>query len=168
MKYILGLLMLCLCLACSAPSTAPKNVAPSPVMSKSEWSKALRTALSDCKRAKLRSLSPRHDRSDPKEGPRYHGFLELGQTELSQEEAKRLSLALLEGVDAKKGESPAFCFNPRHGLSLEDFDLLICFQCQVLEVYQGEYKLGSWVTTGLPSVAFNETVEAHGLELPED
>jgi hypothetical protein len=69
---------------------------------------------------------------------KFHRFDVLGKIEIQdQKERANLLHALYKGMDGTDGFAP--CFYPRHGISAtrgnDTVDLVICFQCGIVEVY---------------------------------
>src|SRR5579871_277178 len=72
----------------------------------------------------------------------FHDNLILGQTQvISAKTRTDLLTAFYEGLD--KGYAMA-CFNPRHGIRVvqnnKTVDLVICFECQQVEIYDSQGK----------------------------
>jgi hypothetical protein len=81
---------------------------------------------------------PAYDSNNPE---RLHGYLILGSAVIRD---AALQKELVDSVkDAVKGNTgiAAACFNPRHAIRAtrggKSVDMLICFQCLQMEVYQG-------------------------------
>jgi hypothetical protein len=71
----------------------------------------------------------------------FHGYLVLGQLDVTDREQKRqLVAALKDGID-RKGIKANACFWPRHGLHIEQkgvvADYIICFECNQYDEIMG-------------------------------
>jgi len=109
--------------------------------------------LHSAKSVTLYSLYPEVGRSPEKDMPwvdgvrwdellalrRFRGYPIMGEFECSDPSLlKRIASDLREGT--QREGSPFMCFLPRHGVLLSDsegtLELVICFQCQQLELYE--------------------------------
>ena len=56
----------------------------------------------------------------------------------------------------------ALCFNPRHGIRVRQgdsvLDLVICFECLQVEVFEGEQRAASFLTSDSPQSVFDEVL----------
>jgi hypothetical protein len=102
---------------------------------------AVRTALENAERFELLSLNPN---AQPNQRPneQFHGWRILGSTVVKDAETRNdLVTALKKGVEENKGMA-ANCFNPRHGIRVSrdgnTNDLVICFECLQVLVYQND------------------------------
>jgi hypothetical protein len=98
----------------------------------------------------LYSLHPNPRELDPEElktKPVFHGYLILGQTRITTAKT-RMDLLNALYADLGKGD-PAYCFNPRHGIRAvrgnKTIDLVICFECQQIEIYDERGKGGTLI-----------------------
>src|SRR5262249_1520099 len=69
----------------------------------------------------------------------FHGFRILGQTPIRDAKVKsRLLAAFYDGIGSSDG-MVAGCFNPRHGIragqSPKSLDIVVCFQCEQIEIH---------------------------------
>lgn len=82
----------------------------------------------------------------------------------------RLARSLRAGIKGND-DTVAACFNPRHAIRAESergvVDLIICFQCLQVYVYDGATgeRVGSELTTKAPRLVFDEIYTAAGLEI---
>lgn len=120
----------------------------------------------------LLSLSPeRIFEVDHKGEELFHEFELLGRAELDKASADKLMSALQASTAAitKDYEFPE-CFNPRHGLRLKSqdklIDLVICFECAQIYVYQTKEDDDFAGTSGAPLELFDEMVKEYNLPLP--
>lgn len=100
--------------------------------------------------------------------PNFHSYMVLGQTSVTDAQARtRLLTALYEGISLSDG-SAAACFNPRHGIRAimkeRTVDLVICFECQSLEVYDNQTRTTTTLTR-TPQPVFNEFLTRAGVPL---
>ena len=100
----------------------------------------------------------------------FHGRKVLGKTEVKDADRKRLAEALRTGAEDNSGAA-AGCFIPRHGLRLKGggktVDLVICFQCLSVEVFEDDKRVGGFLTTGEPQKEFDAVLKAAKIKLPE-
>jgi hypothetical protein len=64
---------------------------------------------------------------------------------------------------------PAMCFNPRHGIRVtyegKTFDLVICFECSQVQVWQGESHLTTFIVGQSPERVYDQALRDAGLPL---
>ena len=100
---------------------------------------------------------------------KFHGWEVLGQAQLDQESAAKITTALLDGI-ANAPNYVAACFNPRHGLRItgdeNSIDVVICFECVQVYVYSGETRLANLRVAQSPLKSFDAVVNSHGLPKP--
>jgi hypothetical protein len=127
--------------------------------------KPAESALAKPDSVELLSLDPR-----PREGgAHFHYTGVLGRTVLKDTAARaKLIKALLKGIEA--GPEPARCFDPHHGLRVkagnQTFDLVICFHCRQINVYDPEKLVALVLVDGAPAEAFDAALRAAGLPVP--
>ncbi|MAW61564.1 MAG: hypothetical protein CMJ94_12105 [Planctomycetes bacterium] len=97
-------------------------------------------ALAQPESVELVALHPYPHEIEEQDGPRFHGYGILGQTELTDPEKAEALIALIEeGIEASDGRVAA-CFNPRHGLTVTTadavWDFVICYECLSMQVYR--------------------------------
>ena len=98
----------------------------------------------------------------------FHGYHVLGQAEISDaKERRRLAQALARG--ARENDSMlANCFEPRHGLHIEQsgrsVDLVICFECLRGHAY-GFPPDSEFLTSASPQPTFDDSLRRHQLRL---
>ena len=118
----------------------------------------------------LYSLDPgplSHDESTQSDTV-FHGYDILGRTDIADPgERRALTQALARGARESDGTIGA-CFNPRHGLHIEQsgrsVDFVICFEC--LLVHAHGFHLGdSFLTGASPRSTFDELLRRHQLPL---
>jgi hypothetical protein len=84
-----------------------------------------------------------------------------------------LATALREATEENFG-TVAFCFQPRHGVRLtkddRTVDLLICFECFRVRVYEDDKQTSGFLTTFHPRDEFNAALIVAGIPLakPKD
>jgi hypothetical protein len=112
----------------------------------------------------LFSLNPADQHRLPEND--FHGWESWGSAKLSEIDAKELLQGLLEGIDS--GGLQAVCFSPRHGLrittSTKSLDILICYECLSIVVYERDKYTMSISTSSEPLKLFNQKVEQYHLK----
>jgi hypothetical protein len=105
---------------------------------------------------------------EPKDG--FHGWRVLGKTEVKVGDRKKLVDALRLGAEDNFGLA-AGCFIPRHGVRLtggkKTVDLVICFQCLSVQVFEEGKATKGFLMTHEPQPAFDALLKAAGVELPK-
>ncbi len=121
----------------------------------------------------LYSLDPRplaHDESIPPDSG-FHGYAVRGSANIiDPEERRSLLRALARGVHDAPPDMIGACFNPRHGLRIEQgsyaAEFVICFECFQLNAY-GFQPGRDFLTTSTPQSTFDESLRRHKLPLPK-
>jgi hypothetical protein len=127
----------------------------------------VRTALDKADALEVYSLDP--SERNAKDG--FHGWKVLGKTTL-KDQAKRKEL--LEALDRGMAESTggARCFIPRHGVravyGAVRVDLVICFECGWVYVYDGDKDGPHLTTSGKPQPVFDKVLRDANVPLPKD
>jgi len=114
----------------------------------------------------LYSLEPRSTNANAKI---FHGHTILGETTIDDAAArKKLFAAFRKGVADHDG-SVAACFLPHHGLRIESdrgtLDLVICFECAQVKVYENGVPSEALLISTSPRAAFDELLEAADVPL---
>ena len=135
------------------------NAVPAPVMK----------ALQNGDQYELLSLDP--DRSSPPAPGNFHRWKVLGRTTVADAATrKRLNDALRAGA-RENNNAVALCFNPRHGIRVRQgdsvLDLVICFECLQVEVFEGEQRGASFLTSDSPQSVFDEVLREAGVALAD-
>jgi hypothetical protein len=129
--------------------------------------KEVREAFDQAAEIELYSLNPNPDR----EKTDFHGWQSLGKTTLKGEDLKTVRDAVEKGRKESTGDV-AGCFIPRHGIRIvrekKTYDLVICYQCLSAAVYDGDKKVGSFLTTRDPVAVLNKVLSAAKVPLPKD
>ncbi|MEO6846839.1 MAG: hypothetical protein ABI254_06245 [Chthoniobacterales bacterium] len=85
------------------------------------------------------------------------GFKVLGETELSKENALIAAKEFQSAVTS--GDELEHCFEPRHALQVtsggQTYDLVLCYACKQLKVYQGKKMIVSVGAVGSPKILNN-------------
>ena len=125
---------------------------------------AVKQALSQPGPVEILSLHPKPDPLRP--GPTVGGFLILGHRQLGTEEGALTCAAVLQGLTEgeQEPESQSCCFDPRHSLSLEELDILLCYACHQWKAYQKGVEIGGGRITDLGSQECERAVVEHGLD----
>ena len=109
----------------------------------------------------LISLSPEHLQEAPKDA--FYRWRVLGRTMIKGEDKVAALKALRSGIAANEG-MVAGCFNPRHGIRVthdgKTTDLVICFECMSIQVFQGEKQLANVLTTADAKPLFDKLLAA--------
>jgi hypothetical protein len=98
----------------------------------------------------------------------FHDYGILGRAEITDaDERQALVRALARGARETDG-SIGGCFNPRHGLHVEQSggsaDFVICFEC--LQVHAHGFRGGNeFLTSATPQSTFDESLRRHDLPL---
>lgn len=99
----------------------------------------------------------------------FHGYDILGRADITDvNEQRALIRALASGVRESDGHTAILCFNPRHGLHVEEngksVDFVICFEC--LQVHAHGFELGdSFLITDAPRPTFDDSLQRHQIPL---
>jgi hypothetical protein len=128
-----------------------------------------RTALEKADQMELLSTDPASQQEKPKDD--FHGWKVLGRTQIKDADTrKKLVAALKKGVGENDGMAAA-CFHPRHGIRAtqgsKTTDFVICFECFQVQVYAGEKRDGSFLTTDSPQPVFDQVLREAGVPLAE-
>jgi hypothetical protein len=111
---------------------------------------AVTAALDKAESIELYSLDPNNPTEKPKDGG-FHGWKVLGKTTVTKDAKERSLKALYKGIADNDGKVAA-CFIPRHGVRVthdgKTFDLVICFECLQIQVFEGDKRSGVLVTRG--------------------
>jgi uncharacterized protein len=102
----------------------------------------------------------------------FHGHHVLGHVDLSPEQAKTAVAALKDAVAAGDANTFSMCLiNPRHGLRFKTeggtYDILICYQCLQLEIYQNDLSLPFHGMIGGNADALNGLLKAARITLAD-
>lgn len=163
--------------------------APSGDLQGAKRTEAVFAALDNAEEYVLFSLEPTEDEEaeaagevaeeaapgDPSAGTKpaaldkFHGWRVLGQTTIDDKAVqKKLNGALDTGRRESDG-SIASCFWPRHGIRVrhggKEYDLVICFECAQVEVYEGGQRGGDWLTSHSPQAVLDEVLRSAGVPL---
>ena len=99
----------------------------------------------------------------------FHGWKVLGKTQLKEAKTRKsVMTAIHKGIPENFGA--AGCFHPRHGIraTLKDktVDLVICFECGSMTVYNGE-KVNVVYTSASPQPVLDKVLTAAKVPLPK-
>jgi hypothetical protein len=126
-----------------------------------------RDVLTKADSFELYSLDP-----DPRNRPAengFHGWKVLGKTTVKDAEVRQKLVTALEKAAAANDGSVAGCFNPRHGIRVKrgdkTLDLVICFQCFQVEVFDGDKRDKGFLITDAARDAFNKVLKDADLPL---
>jgi hypothetical protein len=123
-------------------------------------------AFAAAKEFELYSLDPN---SLEKSGSKFHGWNVLGSTLLKAEDAVKARNAVEKGRKDSNGDV-AGCFSPRHGIRIVQekvvYDLVICFACLSGMVYEGEERIGTFLTDATPGPMLKDLLIAAKVPVP--
>ncbi len=112
----------------------------------------------------LLSLDPEHNRQDAD----FHGYKVLGRTLITDPATRQLLINNLQAA-ARGIIFPNKCFNPRHGIRVtangRTYDLVICFECLQIYVYEGEILQTTFNVKAFPQPVFDQVLRDAGLPL---
>ncbi len=103
----------------------------------------------------------------------------LGEGEINEDQVGEVLHAMKAGIALFKDpvhDDPAAtavpsCFNPRHAIRIQTdaelFEILICFECMQIEVFNNGERIGGHLTSAAPRVYFEQLVIDAGLPAPE-
>jgi hypothetical protein len=131
-----------------------------------------RQVLDSNQKLTLYSLDPDSMHTDPQElkkKPDFHGYLILGKTSITDAKTQSdLLAAFYDGIGSSSRKEMAFCFEPRHGIRAvgnnKSIDLVICFHCKQLEIYENQGKRTIPVTDS-PRPVFDRILSQAGIPL---
>ncbi len=128
---------------------------------------SLESVLNTSHATELLSLNPEHLAETPTDN--FHRWEILGRAQLDGESAIKIIHGLKAGVATEPGYAAA-CFNPRHGLRLSanknTIDVVICFECAQIYVYENDVDAGTIGTSDIPLTLFNQMVTENELPMP--
>jgi len=119
----------------------------------------------------LYSLDPTLRAEDPAAGAkRFHQCDVLGAVNITSPETRRFVAHTIDDAVASWDGHPCNnCFHPRHGLRISNeratYDLVICFECQRIEIYSGRRRIAESYLTGSP-VPLDDFLLGEGIRLP--
>jgi len=123
------------------------------------------TAMRNADSLELLSLDPRRGRADAD----FHKHKVLGRTTVTDPVTRKLLYSSLQSGARWNLPFPALCFNPRHGIRAtaegRTIDLVICFECSHVEVWQGESLLTTFFVGQSPESVFDQVLRDAGLPL---
>ena len=129
---------------------------------------AIATVLARADRFELLSL-------EPSEGPTHErghfwGWRVLGSAVVTTAERDELVSALERGIAENRGWVAA-CFDPRHGIRASfggsSVDLVVCFECSSMNLYQDGKQFDSLLVTGSPQPVFDRVLTSAAVPLAE-
>ena len=143
-------------LALALPTSADDNELP----------KKAGEAFAAAKEFELYSLDPN---SQEKGREKFHGWHILGKTLLKGEDLIKVRDAVEKGRKESNGDV-AGCFSPRHGIRIVQekvtIDLVICFACLSATVFDGETRIGAFLTTHAPGPILKDVLIAANVPVP--
>jgi len=154
MKTFLSVILLMLCMVARAADDQAKQ--------KNELPASALEILEGAETLILVSVDFRKEERD--ETKFFHGFQTLGEIEVKNAaERKELLAALRKGVEENQ-DTGAKCFVPRHGIRAtfkgKSVDLVICFECMWVYVYESDQKRRILMTSDSPQPVFDKLLKA--------
>jgi hypothetical protein len=126
----------------------------------------LRSALESAASLELLSLNPLQPLEAKSDD--FHHFRVLGKTSISDPATVRKIVTAFESGVSDYDGVPASCFNPRHGIRIDDgahrTDLVICFECEQVEVFVDGIGLNDLLISQSPRDVFDDTLKDAGIE----
>jgi hypothetical protein len=131
---------------------------------------SLESVLNTAYTVELLSISPvepwQRDEIPP---DNLYGWEVLGRAQLDEESASKIVHGLKAGI-ATAPDHVASCFWPRHGLRFSadkhTVDLLICFECLQIKVFDDGEEVDSLGTSEVPLKLFDQVVRENNLRMP--
>lgn len=126
------------------------------------------TSFDDEKGGQYEEYEPQYQRL-----PRFHGFPILGKIVLKDSATRKHVLeSLYQGVgEMTNDDDVAACFLPRHGIRTtrngQSVDLVICFGCKQIHIYNAGKKTGTYVSRS-PQETFNQVLRASNIPITPD
>lgn len=105
----------------------------------------------------------------------FQGYLALGSHRVSDPKLLQQVVQELDEAAEMWGGSLAMCFNPRHGIRVtsgdKTFDMVICYECSRVYLYEGSDEVGiMYLTTDpqreLSPNKLNDLLTKAGIKLP--
>jgi hypothetical protein len=123
------------------------------------------TAMRNADSFELLSLDPERGRDDAD----FHRFKVLGRTMVTDPATRKRLYSALQSGARWNLPFPAMCFNPRHGIRVtaggRTVDLVICFECSQVQVWQGGSHLTTFIVGQSPESVFDQALRDTGLPL---
>ena len=149
-----------------------------PLQSLDQLPAELQDALKNADNFTLYSIKPEPDFQHTSTNT-FEDHVILGQVNIRSKDTRtKLIGALKNGIDEQNKRVPPGviwlpdCFNPRHGIRAtkgnETVELLICFECEQIQVRSSQGKSCSFITTRTPAPIFNRILKEAHVPLPED
>lgn len=135
-----------------------------------DFPKEVREAFEKATEFDLYSLDPDRQGKKSDKDTLFHDWKVLGKTTLKGDDAKKVRAAIDKGRKDSDG-SVAACFNPRHGVRIvqdkKTIDLVICYECHSATIYEGDKRIGSFLTARSPSPILNKVLTDAKIPLPK-
>jgi hypothetical protein len=110
----------------------------------------------------LYSIDPTHGFKPTKNELAFHSFKILGSLPIDDANTKLAFANEVKRIVFIFDPLRSMCFNPRHAIRVanekESYDFLICFECDIMEVYQDEKTIATVNINGTSNL-FNELLE---------
>jgi hypothetical protein len=132
-------------------------VAPAGAQDRNKLPDAAKAALDNATSLEILSLQPQAKPGED-ESKLFHGYPVLAKVTVMGDDKKKVLEAIYKGIADNKGIS-ANCFIPRHGIRASSdsrsVDLVICFECLQVEVWDGKERTRLLITAS-PKPVLNE------------
>ncbi len=143
---------------------------PASARADNELPKDVREAFNKATEFECYSLDPSRVLKKNDKDMYFHNWKVLGKTTLKGDDAKKVRAAIDKGRKNSDG-SVALCFNPRHGVRIlhgkKTYDLLICYECHSAMIFEGDQKIGEFLTAPGPEKSLNKVLQAANVPLPK-
>jgi hypothetical protein len=136
---------------------------------KRQISAEAREILNKAKTIELYSLGPElQDAGSKDKGPTLHDWRVLGKTTVKDAKTRGALMAAFKKTPGTKG---AKCFEPRHAVRAthggKTIDLIICFECSWIYVYEGDTHTTILVVPSKGQPVFDKVLRAAKVPLPK-
>lgn len=96
----------------------------------------------------------------------------LGESKISEEKTDEVLHALKAGIVLYDEDAIPACFNPRHAIRIrssgETIEIVICFECDQIEIFKHGKEIGGHMTADAPRAYFEQLVRDSGLPSPQN
>lgn len=136
-----------------------------------DFPKDVRDAFDKAKEFELYSLDPSRAVKKNEKDSFFHDWNVLGKTTIKGANARNALAAIDKGRKESDG-SVAACFNPRHGVRIvhdkKTYDLVICYECLSATIYEGDKRVGSFLTVRSPEKVLTRMLADAKVPLPKE
>ena len=140
---------------------------PAPAQRKDRLPAAVKDVLNKAEQLELYSLEPGNANKDDKPET-LHGWKVLGKTTVKDARARK---ELIEAAGKPSRKGGAKCFEPRHAIRAthagKTVDLVICFECSWVYVYEGDKETAKLTVDRKEQPAFDRVLREAKVPLPK-